>query len=95
MPDSLSGPDPISSTLPALPLSLHPHHIPHPSDLPDDTITLSASAQITQLNAMGDTPEIIAQSLALPLSQVNVDLGITITPTPPPVVASVIATQLK
>jgi len=94
MPDIISGPDPISainSTLPYLPT----HHVPRPSDNPDDTVTLSPTAQVSQLNAMGDTPEIIAQSLGLPVTLVNLDLGIVVTPTPAPVVASVIATQLK
>ena len=94
MPDSISGPDPISAINSNPTIPLH-HHVPRPADDANDTVTLSPTAQVSQLNAMGETPEIIAQSLGLPVATVNLDLGITVTPLPPPVVASVVATQLK
>jgi hypothetical protein len=101
MADPIYGPDPISavsSTSPSATTSFalpHTHHAPQPPT-EDDTVTLSQTAQVSQMNGMGDTPEIIAQSLGLPVSLVNLDLGIVVTPTTTaPVVAEVIATRLK
>jgi hypothetical protein len=98
MADPISGPDPLSSldstSLSSIPP--HTHHAPQPSDDPDDTVTLSPTAQVSQMNGMGDTPEIIAQSLGLPIALVNLDLGIIVTPTSTaPVAAPVIATRFK
>ena len=44
-----------------------------------DTVILSQSAQISQLYLQGQSPEQIAESLGLPESTVNSDLGIVAT----------------
>jgi hypothetical protein len=41
-----------------------------------DTVTLSQSAQVIQLNQQGQLPQQIASSLGIPLSTVDSDLGI-------------------
>ncbi len=41
-----------------------------------DTVTLSQSAQVLQLNQQGQLPQQIASSLGIPLSTVDSDLGI-------------------
>jgi DNA-binding CsgD family transcriptional regulator len=43
---------------------------------PPDTITLSQSAQVSQLHAQGQSPLQIAENLGIPVSTVDSDLGI-------------------
>jgi DNA-binding CsgD family transcriptional regulator len=65
-----------------------------------DTVTLSQSAQVIQLNQQGQIPSQIAANLGIPVSTVDSDLGIaaaTGTSKPPaaPVVAAPAATSTK
>lgn len=73
---------------------------PQPAPQPEpsaDTVALSQSAQVIQLNQQGQSPSEIAANLAIPVSTVNTDLGITAatiasTPSAAPVVATPVAT---
>jgi len=47
-----------------------------PSQPPGDTVALSESAQINQLNGQGQSAIQIAEALGVPLSTVDSDLGI-------------------
>lgn len=44
-----------------------------------DTVTLSQSTQVIQLNQQGQSPSQIAEDLGIPVSTVNSDLGISAT----------------
>jgi hypothetical protein len=44
-----------------------------------DTVTLSQSTQVVQLNQQGQSPSQIAEDLGIPVSTVNSDLGIVAT----------------
>ncbi len=57
-----------------------------------DTVTLSETAQVNQLNGLGESASLIAQSLGIPVTTVQGELGIVeaqsssapeITPTTP------------
>ena len=103
MSDSISGSDPISGVTLTQPSAapsisyLSTHSVPKPPPPPpppppSDTVTLSQAAVVNQMSGMGETPEVIALSLAIPLSQVNLDLGVTSSPiTTAPTVAPVAA----
>ena len=103
MSDSISGSDPISGVTLTQPSSapsisyLSTHSVPKPPPPPpppppSDTVTLSQAAVVNQMSGMGDTAELIALSLAIPLSQVNLDLGVASSPlTTDPTVAPVAA----
>jgi len=49
---------------------------PAPVTPPVDTVSVSQSAQVSQLNLEGLSPSQIAESLSIPISFVNLDLGI-------------------
>ena len=51
---------------------------------PSDEVTLSQSAQVSQLSQQGQTPSQIAQNLGISVSLVDLDLGIAATPAPAP-----------
>jgi hypothetical protein len=71
----------ISGTVPAQPASIPAparaatKHAPQPQPSAD-TVTLSQSAQVSQLSAQGQSPSQIAQYLGIPVSTVDLDLGI-------------------
>jgi hypothetical protein len=44
-----------------------------------DTVTLSQSAQVIQLNQQGQSPSQVAEDLGIPVSTVDSDLGIVAT----------------
>jgi hypothetical protein len=44
-----------------------------------DTVTLSQSTQVVQLNQQGQSPSQICEDLGIPVSTVNSDLGIVAT----------------
>jgi hypothetical protein len=50
-----------------------------PKPQPSDTVTLSLSAQVSQLRIQGQGPSQIAEVLGIPVSTVNSDLGIVAT----------------
>jgi hypothetical protein len=63
---------------------------------PTDTVELSESAQVSQMYEQGQSPSLIAENLGVPVSLVDMDLGIIATnaasaPTAP-VAASAIPT---
>jgi hypothetical protein len=73
----------ISGTVPAQPYTPSPSPAPvattQPApqpQAPSDTVTLSESAQVSQLSLQGQSPSLIAESLGLPVSTVDLDLGI-------------------
>jgi hypothetical protein len=72
----------ISGTVPAQPYTPSPSPAPvatQPAPQPQastDTVTLSESAQVSQLSLQGQSPSLIAESLGLPVSTVDLDLGI-------------------
>jgi DNA-directed RNA polymerase specialized sigma24 family protein len=47
-----------------------------PQTQPSDTVTLSQSAQVSQLHEQGQNPSEIAENLGIPVSTVDSDLGI-------------------
>jgi DNA-binding NarL/FixJ family response regulator len=47
-----------------------------PAPAPAVTVTLSQSAQVSQLSAQGQSPAQIAEELGIPVSTVDLDLGI-------------------
>ena len=51
---------------------------------PSDQVTLSQSAQVSQLSQHGQTPSQIAVSLGISVSLVDLDLGIVATAAPTP-----------
>jgi hypothetical protein len=92
MSDSISG---IYSALPAVATSftLPPtYQVSQPApESSGDTVTLSQSAQVSQLSELGESASIIAQSLGIPVTTVDLDLGIVAaqtasSPTPVPVI---------
>jgi hypothetical protein len=50
--------------------------IPASDTLDEDTVTLSQSAQVDQLNLQGASPTQIAEKLGISLANVDLDLGI-------------------
>ena len=46
------------------------------TQLPQDTASVSQAAQISQMSQQGQSPSQIAASLGIPISSVNLDLGI-------------------
>jgi DNA-binding CsgD family transcriptional regulator len=99
MTPSISG---IGSAQPAYsptPAPAAPRQAPQPEPSAD-TVTLSQSAQVIQLNQQGQIPSQIAANLGMPVSTVDSDLGIaaaTVASKPPaaPVVAVPAATSTK
>jgi hypothetical protein len=57
----------------------HPAPTQQAQTSPSDSVTLSQSAQVSQLNHQGQSPSQIAQSLGITVSLVNLDLGIVAT----------------
>lgn len=57
----------------AIPAPASPASVARP---PVDTVSVSQSAEVSQLNLQGLSPSQIAESLSIPLSSVNLDLGI-------------------
>jgi hypothetical protein len=53
----------------------------------EDTVALSQSALVDQLNLLGQSPLQIAESLGVPVATVNAYLDIPTTTTPTPAVA--------
>lgn len=71
----------ISATLPAEPPpapAATPTATAHTTapQIPDDTASVSEAAQVSQLSLEGQNPSQIAASLGIPVSSVNLDLGI-------------------
>jgi hypothetical protein len=77
MSESMSG---IYSALPAVAPSftLPPtHQAPQPAPAsPGDSVTLSQAAQVSQMSGVGESASVIAQSLGIPVTMVDLDLGI-------------------
>lgn len=70
---------------------------PQPSE---DIVAISESAQVSQLNTQGLSPSEIADTLGIPVANVDSDLGIvaadvTSDPTAPPVATAPAATLTK
>jgi hypothetical protein len=68
-PASTPAPAPAPTTQPVQP------------QITTDTVTLSQSAQVIQLNQQGQLPQEIASSLGISLSTVDSDLGIAASTT--------------
>lgn len=85
---SISGVFPESSAVVPSPLPTVISVTPVTENADEDTVTLSQAAQVGQLNVQGVTPAQIAEKLGIPISDVDIDLGIAATTQTVPVVGA-------
>jgi hypothetical protein len=86
--DGISSVTPSATPSPELPAIHQTHHTHQPVpaapphvNSPNDTVTLSQTAQVNQLNGLGESVSLIAQTLGVPVAVVDLDLGIVATQT--------------
>ena len=72
---SISGIAPVQPTYTPAPAPAETAQAAQPTPYAD-TVKLSQSAQVSQLNTQGQSPSQIADSLGIPVTTVNSDLGI-------------------